>query len=100
MMFELADPPNYEPPESENIDARATRAGVDPNELMYDLLLQDDGKAMVYVPFANYVNGSLDAVGEMLAHPYTVPGLSDGGARVGPICARPFTTLLLPICGG
>jgi N-acyl-D-aspartate/D-glutamate deacylase len=99
MMFELADPPNYEPPESENIDARATRAGVDANELMYDLLLQDDGKAMVYVPFANYVNGSLDAVGEMLAHPYTVPGLSDGGAHVGTICDGSFPTTLLRMWG-
>src|SRR3954452_18810648 len=36
-MFELADPPDYEPPMSETIEARAARVGVDPNELMYDL---------------------------------------------------------------
>ena len=99
MMFELADPPDYEPPLTENIQARAERAGVDPNELMYDLLLQDDGKAMVYVPFANYVDGRLDGVGEMLAHPHTIPGLSDGGAHVGTICDGSFPTTLLRMWG-
>ena len=99
LMFELADPPDYEPPISETIDARAARAGVDPNAFIYDLLLQDDGKTMVYVPFANYVDGSLSAVGEMLAHPYTVPGLSDGGAHVGTICDGSFPTTLLRMWG-
>jgi N-acyl-D-aspartate/D-glutamate deacylase len=99
LMFELADPPDYEPPLSENISSRAERAGVDPNELMYDLLLQDDGKSMVYVPFANYVNGSLDGVGEMMAHDFTVPGLSDGGAHVGTICDGSFPTTWLRMWG-
>ncbi len=31
----------------------------------------------------------------MLAHPYTVPGLSDGGAHVGTICDGSFPTTLL-----
>ena len=99
LMFELADPPDYEPPISETIEARAARAGVDANAFIYDLLLQDDGKTMVYVPFANYVDGSLSAVGEMLAHPYTVPGLSDGGAHVGTICDGSFPTTLLRMWG-
>ena len=99
LMFELADPPDYEPPISETIEARAARAGVDANTFIYDLLLQDDGKAMVYVPFANYVDGSLSAVGEMLAHPHTVPGLSDGGAHVGTICDGSFPTTLLRMWG-
>ena len=99
LMFELSDPPDYEPPMSETIEARAARAGVDPNTFVYDLLLQDEGKAMVYVPFANYVDGSLSAVGEMLAHPHTVPGLSDGGAHVGTICDGSFPTTLLRMWG-
>jgi len=98
-MFELGDPPDYEPSPADTLEARAQRAGVDVNEFVYDLLLQDDGKAMTYVPFANYVNGSLSAVGEMLAHPYTVPGLSDGGAHVGTICDGSFPTTLLRMWG-
>ena len=98
-MFEMADPPNYEPSPSDTLEARAARAGVDVNEFVYDLLLGDDGRAMTYVPFANYVNGSLAAVGEMLAHPHTVPGLSDGGAHVGTICDGSFPTTLLRMWG-
>ena len=48
-----------------------------------------------YVPFANYLDGSLDVVEEMLAHPLTIPGLGDGGAHVGTICDGSFSTTLL-----
>jgi N-acyl-D-aspartate/D-glutamate deacylase len=98
-MFEMSDPPNYEPAPTDTLEARAARAGVDVNEYVYDLLLGDDGKAMTYVPFANYVHGSLAAVGEMISHPYTVPGLSDGGAHVGTICDGSFPTTLLRMWG-
>ena len=47
------------------------------------------------MPFLNYVDGNLDAVGEMLAHPHAVPGLGDGGAHVGTICDGSFPTTLL-----
>ena len=39
--------------------------------------------SFLYLPFLNYADGNLDAVGEMLAHPNTVVGLGDGGAHVG-----------------
>ena len=38
---------------------------------------------------------NLDVVGEMLRHPASVPGLSDGGAHVGTICDVSFPTTLL-----
>jgi N-acyl-D-aspartate/D-glutamate deacylase len=50
---------------------------------------------MLYVPFLNYAEGNLDTTREMLAHPRTVPGLSDGGAHVGTICDGSFPTFLL-----
>src|SRR5207248_6521943 len=59
------------------------------------LLSQGDGKTLFYVPFLNYIDGGLDEVGKMLAHPFTIPGLSDGGAHVGTICDGSFPTTLL-----
>lgn len=94
-MFELGDPPDYEPDPSSSIAARAAAAGVSPAEIAYDLLAAGDGGTLLYTPFLNYADGDLDAVGEMLAHPFTVPGLSDGGAHVGTICDGSFPTTLL-----
>ena len=95
LMYELTDPPCYEPDPADSIAARAAREGRDAADLAYDIITGDDGRAMIYVTSLNYVSGNLDAVHEMLAHPRTLPGLSDGGAHVGTISDASFPTTLL-----
>ncbi|MFC5952262.1 amidohydrolase family protein [Pseudonocardia lutea] len=92
LMYELTDPPNYEPPTSESIANRAAREGREPVELAYDVVA---GGGMLYLVGANYAHGDLDDVFEMLRHPHTLPGLSDGGAHVGTICDGSFPTTLV-----
>jgi N-acyl-D-amino-acid deacylase len=91
----MGDPPNYEPDLADQIQYRAQALGVTAHEYAYDLLLQDEGRAIIYVPGANYRDGTLDAAREMEAHPHTVLGLGDGGAHYGQICDASFTTYYL-----
>jgi N-acyl-D-aspartate/D-glutamate deacylase len=85
-IFPLGDPPNYEPAPEASIGAIAERTGADPAAMAYDMLLENDGKAILYRPLTNYAHGNLDHVHEMLQHPNTLLGLGDGGAHVGIIC--------------
>lgn len=94
-IFPLGDPPDYEPAADASVAAMAQRAGRDPMDLLYDLLLERDGRALLYAPAANYSDGNLDATLEMLRHPHTVVGLGDGGAHCGSICDGSFPTYLL-----
>ena len=94
-MYLLGDPPDYEQPPENALGAQARRQGRQPEELAYDAMLSDEGRGMLYVPFLNYADGNLDAVGEMLRDPNAVPGLSDGGAHCGIICDASFPTYLL-----
>lgn len=92
-MFELGSPPDYEQPLENSIAARAAREGRSPEELAYDLLLEPD--ATLYLAMANFRDGKLDAVGEMMRHRDIVPGLGDGGAHCGTICDGSYSTYML-----
>jgi N-acyl-D-aspartate/D-glutamate deacylase len=94
-MFRLGEKPNYEPPKEESIFAESMRTGKPVLELIFDALLENDGKELLYFPVFNYAGFNLDAVGEMLAHPLALPGLSDGGAHVGTVCDASFPTYML-----
>lgn len=91
----MTDPPNYEPEPSDSLGARAERAGQDPWAYIYDLMVEGDGKAIFYTPFANYAENNLDCCREMIMDDNTVMGLGDGGAHVGTICDASFITTLL-----
>jgi N-acyl-D-aspartate/D-glutamate deacylase len=94
-MFPLGDPPNYEPPREESIASRARARGVSPLEEAYDRLLDDDGHAMLLVTLANFRDGSLDTVAELLHRDDVVLGLGDGGAHYGMICDASYPTYML-----
>ncbi|HSP27825.1 MAG TPA: amidohydrolase family protein [Ilumatobacteraceae bacterium] len=99
LLFEMGDEPDYEPSLDTSIEAVAARSGRSAEEVALDAMLAGDGHGLLYLPFLNYVDGSLDGCHEMLTHPHTVPGLGDGGAHVGTICDGSFPTTLLAYWG-
>ena len=86
---------------TERLDRCASRTSrsESADELALDVMLTGGGHGLLYLPFLNYVDGSLDGCHEMLTHPHTVPGLGDGGAHVGTICDGSFPTTLLAYWG-
>src|SRR3984957_6918364 len=94
-LYPLGDVPDYEPPPETSVLRLAASSRVDPAVLLLDLLSENDGRGFLYSPFSNYADGNLDACGEMLAHPYTLFGLGDGGAHVGLISDASFPTYAL-----
>ena len=95
IMYEMGDEPYYEPAADQTVVRRAERAGKSPAEFALDLMLEDGGTNMLWLPFTNYGKGNLDGTRELLTHDFTVPSLSDGGAHVGTICDGSFPTTLL-----
>ena len=94
-IFVLGDPPEYEPAAETSVAARAAREGRTPEDVAYDLMLERDGKAILYFPTTNFAAGDLDAVRDMIADPNTLLGLGDGGAHVGIMCDATATSYAL-----
>ena len=86
---------DYEQQNETSIAGQARRDGQTVWEKAYDIMLEDDGKALIYFPVYNYTQMNYDNVYTMLTHPKALPGLSDGGAHVGTICDASFPTYLL-----
>ncbi|MBU6371740.1 MAG: amidohydrolase family protein [Alphaproteobacteria bacterium] len=94
-LFPMRAEPDYAPSADDSFAARAARAGRPAEELIYDWLIEDEGKALIYLPLYNYTANDLSVCGEMLRHPLTIHGLADGGAHVGTICDGSALTYLL-----
>ncbi len=94
-LFRMGARPSYEPSLMDCLAGEASRTGQPVLARIYDALLEDDGKALLYFPVYNYTGMNLDVVREMLVHPLALPGLGDAGAHVGTVCDASMPTFLL-----
>ncbi|TQC49183.1 D-aminoacylase [Rhodococcus sp. WS4] len=94
-MYRFENPPNYTPDVGNSLQVIADREGRPVQEVVYDVLLEDEGMGFIHVPFANYASGDLRVCQEMLEDPNSIMGLGDGGAHVGFILDAGFQTWML-----
>jgi N-acyl-D-aspartate/D-glutamate deacylase len=94
-MYRFENPPNYTPDVATSLQAIADAQGRPVEEVVYDVLLEDEGMGFIHVPFANYASGDLSACQEMLEYPDSIMGLGDGGAHVGFILDAGYQTWML-----
>lgn len=98
-MFRFTNPLNYTPAKADSITEIAAREGRTPEEVAYDMLIDDDGRGFIFTALVNYANYDLEAVKTMYAQQHVIPGLSDGGAHVAFISDASFPTFLFSYWG-
>jgi len=93
--FQIGNPPDYEQPAENSLASRARAEGKPLMEIIYDTLLERDGKELIYLPLYNYTELNYDNVLKMMEHPQALYGLSDGGAHVGTVCDASMPTYMI-----
>jgi N-acyl-D-aspartate/D-glutamate deacylase len=73
---------SYEPASKDSIAEIAKREGRNPREVVYDRLLEQDGRAFLMYAAAGYAQGNANPLHELICNPITVMGGSDAGAHV------------------
>ena len=94
-IFVLGESPDYEPGPEKSIEFLAQEQGESPESILYDKMLDYNGRALLMVALVGYKHGNLEAMREMLSSPSSVFGLGDGGAHCGAICDASMTTFML-----
>ncbi len=94
-VFKLGEPLDYEPAPDRSVAAIAEREGRRPIEVLYDFMLEKNGRELLLFPLFNYSGLNCDPIYEMIHHPRAVLGLGDGGAHCGVICDASIQTFML-----
>ena len=98
-VFPLGETPDYEQSRADSVAGIAEAKGVSAWEVMYDLLLRDDGRELFYQPLGGYDGYSLDYYRRVMQMPTALFGLSDGGAHCGVIADAGMPSYILSYWG-
>ena len=90
---------NYEPPAESSVQTHADREGKTPDEIVYTMFMENEGRGYVYVPLLNYAHNNLDLIYELFGNSETMVSLSDAGAHCGAICDASSPTFVLTFWG-
>lgn len=94
-IFPLGEVPNYEPDREQSVAGLAEQCGKSAFEMMYDLLIDGEGRELFYQPLAGYQHYNFDRFHQAMQHPSVLFGLSDGGAHCGIIADAGMPSFIL-----
>lgn len=94
-VFPLGEIPNYEPDREQSVAGVAAAQGRPAFEVMYDLLVGQDGKELFYQPLGGYQSYNFEFFRVNMTHPNVLFGLSDGGAHCGVIADAGMPSFIL-----
>jgi N-acyl-D-amino-acid deacylase len=93
--YPMGSPLSYTPSADSSIAAIAARERRRPLEVVYDRLLENDGRSFLMYAVAGYADGNPDALHAMMRHPMTALGGSDAGAHLRQIVDASVHTYML-----
>jgi N-acyl-D-aspartate/D-glutamate deacylase len=93
--FLLAEVPDYSPAPDQRVGSMAAARGVTADDLAYDLLLENDGSAILQLPITNFCDGTMSASLEQMRNEGNIIALGDGGAHYGLVCDASYPTFCL-----
>jgi N-acyl-D-aspartate/D-glutamate deacylase len=94
-IYPLGETPDYEPDNSVSVAAIAASRGLTAHEVMYDMMLEQDGRNLLQYIVFGYGYGNAEPTREMILFPDSIVGGSDAGAHCGAICDASTPTTML-----
>jgi len=94
-MYPMGGGHDYEPAPEQSVKGLMASTGRSAAEIVYDALMDLDGKGLLYFPLFGYATQKFDAIEETMLHPQTGLSLADGGAHCGAICDGGTPTFML-----
>lgn len=77
---------NYEPEIGNSVGERAKSSGRSMEDILYDLYLEDDGRAFLLLAEKNFIYNDHETIRELLLSRSTLQGLGDAGAHMKYVC--------------
>ncbi|WP_313807641.1 N-acyl-D-amino-acid deacylase family protein [Sphingobium sp.] len=93
-LYRISDPADYNFKPEDSLQAEAARRGIPARELIYDALLEDEGRAIL-CSYSSEVQEYLAKTRDLIGQDNSIVALGDGGAHYGMICDAAYTTYLL-----
>lgn len=93
-LYRVQQPADYDFASEDSLQAEAARTGRDLRDVIYDALLEDDGRAIICA-YGTEANETIAKTAELIGEDGMVVALGDGGAHYAMICDGAYPSYLL-----